>query len=200
MNKILSSSSVVMLLAGGQLWNGGQHPMSNPSPLKVLDTVQGSSFLAIASVLQVFERHNLKLSQYKIFVVLEGELPTIVFRVKEGAGSSPRDFGVRAGSNLQLSPPDLSFLLSKMEHLKVVDTMQGTSVPPIETAAAIFQQRNTDIAQYKITLLSEGQSEVVTFVDKGTKPGTRGGLGKHPGFEVEMNATDLRVLRSNFVR
>jgi hypothetical protein len=196
----ISSLPVVLLILGGQLWNGGQPQMSNSSQLKVLDSVQGSSFLAILSVLPVFRHRNLKLSRYRILLALEGEVPTVVFIAKDELETAPKYFGLRSGSDMEMSSFELSSLMSKMDKLKVLDTLHGTSVPPIQAALTPFQQRNLNIAQYKITLISEGNSEVVTFIDKDAQPGGRGGSGGRPGFEVELNAADLRVLRSNFVR
>jgi hypothetical protein len=53
---------------------------------------------------------------------------------------------------------------------------------------------------YNIEIVREGAALVVViFADKDRPPGTRGSTGR-PGFEVELGARDLRVLRSNHVR
>ena len=86
-----------------------------------------------------------------------------------------------------------------MGRIQMLDRIQGSSFLAIQAAMGIFQQHNPDLAQYKVEVVGEGDSVVVIFADKDRPDGTRGSVGKS-GFEVELNAGDLRVLRSNFVR
>src|SRR5436189_44491 len=90
-------------------------------------------------------------------------------------------------------------VMSNSSPIQVLDTIQGSSFLAIQTVMGIFQKHNPDLTHYKIEVVREGNSEVVIFADKDRPEGTRGSVGK-PGFEVELSAGDLRVLRSNFVR
>jgi hypothetical protein len=90
--------------------------------------------------------------------------------------------------------------MSNMGKIKELDIIQGSSFLAIQAALAAFQHRNPDLAHYKITVVSERESVVVIFADKDRQTGTRGSSSPWPGFEVEMSAKDLRVLRSSFIR
>jgi len=86
-----------------------------------------------------------------------------------------------------------------MGRIHMLDRIQGSSFLATQAVVVVFQRHNPDLTQYKIEVVREGDSGVVIFADKNRPEGTRGSVGK-PGFEVELNAGDLRVLRSNFVR
>ena len=90
--------------------------------------------------------------------------------------------------------------MANMSQITVLDTIQGSSVLVIQATMEVLQRHNLDLTQYKIDVVREGNSVVVIFTDKDRQVGTRGNLSARPGFEVELNAHDLHVLRSNFVR
>jgi hypothetical protein len=178
---------------------GGQPDMSNSSQIQVLDTIKGSSFLAIQAVMGILQRHSPDLTQYKIEVVREGNSVVILLIDKDEPASKRESLGARVESKTELNAQDLTALRSDMGRIHMLDRIQGSSFPAIQAAVAVFQQRNPDLTQYKIEVVREGDSVVVIFADKDRPEGTRGSVGK-PGFEVELTARDLRVLRSNFVR
>jgi hypothetical protein len=178
---------------------GGQANMANSSQIQFLDTIQGSSFLAIQAVMGIFQRHNPDLTLYKIEVVREGNTVVVILVDKDEPASTRENLGVRLESKLELSAQDLSILRSTPGQIHLLDRIQGSSFLAIQAAMTVFQRHNPDLAQYKIEVVREGASRVVIFADKDRPEGTRGSVGK-PGFEVELNAQDLRVLRSNFVR
>ena len=84
--------------------------------------------------------------------------------------------------------------------IKVLDTIQGSSYLAIQAAMGVFQRHNPDLALYKIEVVRDGDPLVVIFTDKDRPSGARGNIGARPGFEVEMDARDLHVRRSNFIR
>jgi hypothetical protein len=84
--------------------------------------------------------------------------------------------------------------------IEVLDTIQGSSFLAIQVAIGVFKAHNPDLSQYKISVVRQANSVVVIFSDKNAQPGERGSSGGQPGFEVELDANTLRVLRSNFVR
>jgi hypothetical protein len=84
--------------------------------------------------------------------------------------------------------------------IQVLDTIQGTSFLAIQVAMGVFKVRNPDIRQYKITVVREANSVTVIFMDRNAPPDARGNPSGLPAFEVELDASDFRVLRSNFVR
>jgi hypothetical protein len=173
--------------------------MSNSSQIQFLDTLQGSSFLAIQGVLEVFQRHNQDLTQSNIEVLREGSSVVVIFADKGEPVSTRENLGVRLESKAELSTQDLSSLRSNADRIHLLDRIQGNSFVMIQAAMGIFQRHNPDLTDYKIEVVREGDSVVVIFADKDRPEGTRGSIGK-AGFEVELNAGDLRVLRSNFVR
>ncbi len=176
--------------------------MADKSQLTVLDSIQGSSFLIIRSVMPVFQRRNLDVQLYKIRLVRDEASMVVLFsRIDERNEAIPENLGILQGADSELNSADLRSYLSKLNQLKTLDLIQGKSFLAIQAADAVFQQRhNADLARYKITLVRERDSVFVTFADKDGKPGARGGAGSLPAFEVELTARDLRVLRSNFVR
>jgi hypothetical protein len=80
------------------------------------------------------------------------------------------------------------------------DTILGSHFRAVEQAVKVFTSRNLDLNFYKITVVREGSSLVVIFTDKDAAMGGRGSPGTRPGFEVELDEKDLRVLRANFIR
>jgi hypothetical protein len=178
---------------------GEQAVMANSNQIQFLDTIQGSSFLGAQTAMGIIRRHNLDLAQYKIEVVREGNSIVVIFADKDEPASTRENLGVRLESKAELSAQDLSVLRSDMGRIQMLDRIQGSSFLAIQAAMGIFQRHNPDLTQYKIEVVREGNSIVVIFADKDRPAGTRGSVGK-PGFEVELNAQDLQVLRSNFVR
>jgi hypothetical protein len=176
--------------------------MADRGQLKILDTIQGSSFLAIRSAMAVLQRRNLNVQLYRIALLRDESSFVVLFtRMDEKRDDIPRNLGVLQGSDAELNSEDLRSYLSKMDQLKTLDAIQGKSFLAIQVAAAVFQQHNNpDLARYKIAVVREGDSVFVTFTDKDGKPGARGASGTLPGFEVELTARDLQVLRSHFVR
>jgi len=168
--------------------------------LKVLDTIQGSSFLAIQTAMGVFQRHNLDLKRCKIAVVREESSAVILFTETDGQQGAPKDLAVRQGSDVELSGGELCALRSETGRVKVLDTIQGTSFAPIQAAIAVFRRHNPDLTQYKIAVVREGNSVVIIFTDRDERPGAVGNPGVRLGFEVELNVREMRVVRSNFIR
>jgi len=83
---------------------------------------------------------------------------------------------------------------------EVIDAIRGKSFLAVQAASQELARHNLDIVGYKITLVMKGESVVVIFTDQNAPPGVRGSGGVKPGFEVELNARDLSVIRSYFVR
>jgi hypothetical protein len=173
--------------------------MANVGRIRVLDTIRGSSYLAIKDAMKAVERRKSDLAQYKIAVVSERDSVAVIFLDKDTQSAAPKNFGVRRGSEHEMNPSELAGLTSDGK-FKVLDAISGSNFLAIKAAMAVFQRHNPDLAYYIIEVVSEGDSVVVIFADKDRHLGTRGSLGPRPGFEVEMDANDLRVLRSNFVK
>lgn len=193
MIRMVSAVMVALVMIGGQI------VMANSKQIQFLDTIHGSSFLAIQSAMEVLRRHNPDLSQFKIEVLYEGNSVVIILADKNEPTSSRGNLGVRLEPREELSAQDLRTLRSNMGQIQLLDRIQGSSFLAIQTAIMIFQLHKPDLSQYNIEVVREGDSVVVIFADKDRPTGTRGSIGK-PGFEVELNAQDLRVLQSNFVR
>jgi len=171
--------------------------MTNSTKIQILDTVKGSSFLAIQSTMEIFQRHAPDLGQSIIEVMCDPNSVVVILDSKDVSANTQKSIGVRLESKVELNAHDISILRSRME---LIDRIHGGSFLPIKKGVEVFSQRyNPDLMVYSIMLVSEKDSVVVIFTDKDRPTGTRGSVGK-PGFEVELNAEDLTVRRSNFVR
>lgn len=182
------------------LTSGGLAMMTSTAPIKLLDTIQGGNFLAIQSAMTVFERQHADLRQYKIEVFREDDSVMVVFTKQNSGASGQSKIGVRSGAATEITAAALQQLLADTARVKLLDTIQGGSFLAIQSAMTAFHRHYPDLAKYKIEVLREGDAVIVIFTDKDAPVGGRGNLGARPGFEVEMNARDLKVLRSNFVR
>ncbi len=178
----------------------GQESMSDPpQPIKVIDTLLADSFLAIQDALTILGRHRPDPVRYKIMVVREEDSTVVLFTDEKGPEGERRDLGARLKADAELDAAEIQKLLAEPDQLDVLDTIQGSSLPAIQTAMGEFQRQNLDPVHYKITVVREGDAIVVMFGNKESRRGDRGG-GQRPGFEVEMARSDLSVLRSNLTR
>lgn len=91
-------------------------------------------------------------------------------------------------------------IMSDTAKLETIDTIRGKSYLAVQAAVRELQRKNLDVVGYKIQVLKEGNSVFVIFLDQHQPEGTLGSVGAKPGFEVELDARDLSVRRSNFVR
>ncbi len=168
--------------------------MPNPGPVKVIDALKGTSYLAIEAALKTLQRHTPDVTRRTIAVIGDGGSTVVVLVGIEG------QIGARVSPEAELSVTELERLTTARDRTPVQDSIQGSSFPAIRKGAEVFGQRVTDLSPYRIALMSEGGSLVVAFTDKDGAPGGRGSPGSRPGFEVEMSARDLTVKRSNFIR
>lgn len=90
--------------------------------------------------------------------------------------------------------------MSNTATLEILDSVRGKSYLAIQSAMPEFLRHIPDVVGYKIEVMKEGNLVIVTFVDQKGAPTTRGSPGKKPGFAVELDARDLRVLRSYYLR
>lgn len=90
--------------------------------------------------------------------------------------------------------------MSNTAQIQELDTIQGVNFLAAQAAAAVFAQTQLHVADYRITVLGEGNSFIVLFTDKDAPLSGRGSPGKRPGYEVRLDRRSLRVLGSNFMR
>jgi len=174
--------------------------MLGAGPLKIVDTIPGSSFLAIQAVMKAAARRHPDFARYNIKVLRDDVSVVVVFEENSEARHKQGDFGLREGAEKELSASELQLLLSKDGQGKLLGEIRGASIPIVDAATAVFRHHHPDLTKYKIAVFSEKDSMVVIFTDKLALPRTRGNPGALPGFEVELKASDLHVIRSNFIR
>ncbi len=167
--------------------------MATTGPIKILESIQGSSFLAGRAAMGVFQPFTPDIAQGKIEVVREAGAEFVVFTDRH------RQLGVRTGTTSVLNASDLRDVASNRERFKLVDSIEGTHFLAIRTAEEIFRAHKPDLNRYRIEVLRDGDLIIVVFSDKDRPAGTKGSVGL-PGFEVALDARDRRVRRSNFVR
>lgn len=174
--------------------------MANPI-LQLLDTIQGSIFLAILSAMEIINCHNPDLAQSKIEVISYEGYMIVVLDSKDDITHLKKSYAVQLESKQELNAHEISILQSRLDHIQLMGQIQGSSFLPIKKAIDIFQQNNLNLklADYNIELVRESNSLSVIFSDRNRPAGTHGSVGK-TGFEVEMNVQDLQILRSNYVR
>jgi hypothetical protein len=85
-------------------------------------------------------------------------------------------------------------------NLEILDSVRGRSYLAIQSAMPEFLRRIADVAGYKIVVTKEGNTLTITFVDEEGATGALGNPGNKPGLAVELDAGDLRVLRSYYLR
>jgi len=81
--------------------------------------------------------------------------------------------------------------------------VQGATYLAMETAVSEFRIKlqNPQIGKYDIEILDTDNQVIVMFQNKGKhNEGFRGNPGPLPEFEVVLNATNLKIISSNFVR
>ncbi len=93
-----------------------------------------------------------------------------------------------------------TLLMSNTAQIQVLDTIQGTNFIAVQAALPTFGRTGLDLASYRITVLGEGNSLIVTFTDKNGPAFGRGSPGIRPGYQVELDRNDLRVLQASFLR
>jgi hypothetical protein len=57
-----------------------------------------------------------------------------------------------------------------------------------------------DLDKYIVSVVEQDDSVMVGLRSPDSVPGARGSTGRYPGYEVEINEKDLKVVRSNYVR
>lgn len=171
--------------------------MSSPGQLVTQGAIQGESFLAIEAGIAAVRSKHPDISKCKIEVFRQDSSLVTVFVESSQAGETST-VAVRAGT--ELDPAEVSSITSGHEG-KLIDSIPGNLASPIRTAEKVFQEKHAhDLAEYRITVVSDKNSLTVIFTDKNARPRGRGNPGALPAFEVELKPDDLRVLRSNFVR
>jgi hypothetical protein len=176
--------------------------MDNPAPLSDgRETIQGANFLAMQAGVAALHEHERDLPARKVIAARDGKSVVVLLADLSEPAGPRRSLGVRLDPNVELSSQEVQSLLADLEKLEVLDTLQGQNYLAAYTAALAFQRkREADLTQYQIKVVRERGSLVVIFVDKDRKPGMRGGGGRIPGFEVNLDPKDLQVLKAHFLR
>jgi len=177
--------------------------MANVGPIIVLDTILGSSYLAIQASLKVLKPHNLDLSRCTITVAREEKFLVVLVVLSQETGDAWKGVRVQPGRAAELSEGELTELVSQLNLLETIDRIRGANLRAIQAAEGVFRARvpDLDLTQYKIKVLGEGPSVSVVFADKDRRPGIRGIVpGRPMAFEVELDPRDFSVRRSNFAR
>jgi hypothetical protein len=169
--------------------------MQDKTPLRVIDTVEGSAFLEIRKALQVLRTQQPNVVPDRARLL---EDPRGSFVVFEDRAFHP--VAVRRGSSVASTPHETQTMISDAAAQKPKRSIQGPHIPLIEGAAIEFGKKvRINLEQYLITVAEEGSTLIVMFADRNAAPGIRGS-GRLPGFEVVFDSKSQRVIKSNFVR
>jgi hypothetical protein len=169
--------------------------MQDRTPLRVIDTVEGSAFLEIRKGLQVLRAQQPNVVPDRARLL---EDPRGSFVVFEDRAFHP--VAVRRGSTLPSTPHETQAMISDAAAPKPNRSIQGPHIALIEAAAIEFVKKvRVNLEQYFITVAEEGSDLTVMFSDRTAARGIRGS-GKLPGFEAVFDRKSQRLIRSNFVR
>lgn len=176
--------------------------MGQTTPIKIVDTILGSSFIAMKPAIPVAQKRNLDMQHCEITLVRGQQFVLVLFTLDDGSRDDLRKkFGVLQGPYSELTSVQLQSYLSRHDQLETLDHIQGKNFLAVEAGVRIFQERlKKDLVLYRIAVAREAESMFVTFTDKNGKTGVRGAPGAQPGFEVQLSGADLKVIRSNFLR
>lgn len=87
-----------------------------------------------------------------------------------------------------------------MHKLNILEKVSGRNLLAMDLALREFTKHKLDVKDYQVTLVQDGDSLIVTFTDWDAAPGTRGSMGRKPGFEVALSLDLQNIIRSNFIR
>ena len=83
---------------------------------------------------------------------------------------------------------------------KVTAEFPGASLKWINIAEAEFQRKKLDVDKYTVSVVEQDDSVTVALTSSDSVQGARGSTGSYPGFVVEINKKDMKVVRSNYIR
>lgn len=173
----------------------GQAATMNTTYPYVVDTVSGANFAAIQAAMEVFKLQKVEVRDCEIQAGIRADKLVVVFSAR---GALPFE--------VEMLPEVLTVVRSgpvsapgTVAPLTAPEKLRGSSYRVMEAAAVTAREKKLNLAFYRINAMAEGDSPVVTFVDKDAAPQERGNPGKRPGLEVHLDR-GLRVTRSNYIR
>jgi hypothetical protein len=93
-----------------------------------------------------------------------------------------------------------SGLMVQSKPPKVMAVFDGASLKWVHAAEPEFERKKLDLENYTVSIVEQNDSVIVTLSASDSQKGARGSTGKSPGYEVEINKKDMRVIRSNYIR
>ncbi len=178
---------------------------TKPTPLVVLDEIQGSNYAALETAAREYRSRAGRLHLTKIALLRFRD--SLLVEFADPAADAGKGNGMPSLYRVTLASADLALLGSKpveseAEGAEKLDRIGGSPFVAVEKAVAVFSEKKQglDLANYTIAVVREGDSVVVVFAGTDLLPGDRGGSDAYPGFEVEFDVRTLEVLGSAFVR
>jgi hypothetical protein len=173
--------------------------MAIADPIKWTDSIWGVNYLPVRAAAAVVARENVQIGATS--VVAYRDQATVVTVFSETSGNR-RNVGVRDGANAPVDANTLQTFLSRPDQLVALDRIRGQSFLAIRVGEGLFQAQFAalDLSQYKIEVIRDGEKLELSFIHKDRESGTRGAVPGRPGFEVELIAADLSVVKAHFVR
>jgi hypothetical protein len=90
--------------------------------------------------------------------------------------------------------------MAQSSPLNVLAEFAGSSLQWIHTAEPEFQRKQFDLSNYTILVVDQHESVTVILKSPDKSEGVRGNMGSYPGYEVEIDKKDGKVMRSNYIR
>lgn len=173
-------------------------PQMTSAPLQVLDSINGEDLAAIQATLPSLRYRRLAPESHNIFVLAGPAFVAVVYRDEKDAAKL---VGFRLNPVADLSVAEAYAILMGNAGFQLRGKLHGSSLGPLLAALPVFeQQKRLHLDEYRLDLIREKTAFTVTFLDKTSQPGGLGNPGPLPGFEVVLNAHDLKVVRSHYIR
>ncbi len=93
-----------------------------------------------------------------------------------------------------------SMSMAQSKPPKVIAEFSGASLKWIHAAEPEFQRKKLDLDKYTVSVVEQDDSVTVALTSSDSVQGARGSTGSYPGFVVEINKKDMKVVRSNYIR
>lgn len=91
-------------------------------------------------------------------------------------------------------------LMAQPDPPKVIAEFSGASLKWIYAAKPEFQRRKLALDKYTVSVIEHNDSVTVSLASSDSVPGAMGSSGSYPGFAVEINKKDVKVLRAYYIR
>jgi hypothetical protein len=93
-----------------------------------------------------------------------------------------------------------SATMTRQNSSRVLAEFPGSTLKWVYAAEDELKRKQLNLERYRVSVVEEDVSVTVILVALDAPRNAMGNLGKTPGYEVEISKTDLKVLKSHYIR